>query len=416
MPDQRLSQFLWGAVPLATLALGCMPIFPPRMMVVIIAIWMTVLVVRAFLDPVPITSAMVRWCVFLALPFLLMLPDILRAPELSIGWEHAERSASLLLFPIGFLLLGAPASRRFRGAMIDVFSLSAVLLALYANIALIIFDVPPEVKALPGYAYSYRAVFSSVTSLHPPYAAYYFLAAALFQLTPAIDDRRARAWRIAAMLVLFIAALLLASRMPLIAFVAATIPVFVLRLSRRTAVIATIAMLLGSVALVAVAPSARLRVAEIFRSTVPPNSQSEVTSTNIRMPLAQCALESLREHWLLGTGQANAQPVLDDCYEQFNIPLLLDGSYGTHNQLLHWWLCFGLAGLALFIVYFGALLRRAWRSRDAAHLGFLIFLLLCMATENLLVRQWGVVLFACFNALFIAVPKDEEGLSSRPLA
>jgi O-antigen ligase len=408
MPDQSLRQFLWGAVPVTTLALGCMPLFGPRTMVAVIAIWLATLVVRAFVDPVPFPWAKVRWCVFLALPFLLMLADILRAPDPGSGWKHVERSASLLLFPAGFLLLGGPASTRFRQALMDLFSLAALLLAVYANIAVILSDVPPEVKAMPGYAYSYRAMFSAVTSLHPPYAAYYFLSAALFQLTRAIDTTRQRAWRIAVIVVLFISALLLASRMPLIAFVAATIPIFLLRLPRRTAVVAIIAVLFGSVGLIAIAPSARQRVAEIFHCTVPPSTQSEVTSTNIRMPLAHCALETIREHWLVGTGQANAQPVLDDCYRQFDIPLLLDGSYGTHDQLLHWWLCFGVAGLALFIVYFGGLLRRAWRARDAAHLAFLVFLLLCMTTENLLARQWGVVLFACFNALFIASPPEDR--------
>lgn len=402
MADQRLRQFLWGAVPLATLALGCMPLCPPRAMVVVIAIWLAVLAVRAVLDPVPITSASVRWCLVLAMPFLLMLPDMFRAPDLTIGWKHVERSASLLLFPVGFLLLGAPASRRFREALIDLLGLSAILLALYANIAVLLSDVPPEVEAMPGYVYSYRAVFSSVTALHPPYAAYYFLIAALFQLTRAIEDRSRRNWRIAAMMILFIAALLLASRMPLVAFVVAALPIFLLRLSRRTAFVAMTTLLVGSVVLITIAPNARQRVAEIFHSTSAPNTQSEVTSTNIRMPLAHCALETIGDHWLLGTGQANAQSMLDDCYRQFEIPLLLDGSYGTHNQLLHWWLCFGIAGLLLFIAYFGGLLWYAWRQRNTAHLAFLVFLLICMMTENLLARQWGVVLFACFNALFVA--------------
>jgi O-antigen ligase len=412
MADQSIRQFLWGAVPVATLALGCMPLLAPRAMVLLIAIWLVLLLVRALLDPIPITSVNARWCAFLALPFLVMLPDILRAPDLSIGWKHVERSMSLLLFPVGFLLLGAPASRRFREALIDRVSLSAILLAVYANTAVLFSDVPREVQAMPGYVYSYRAVFSSVTALHPPYAAYYFLIAALFQLTRAIEDRSRRNWRIAAILILFISALLLASRMPLVAFVAAALPIFLLRLSRGTALVAMITLLLGSVALIAIAPNARQRVVEVFHSTSAPNTQSEVTSTNVRMPLAHCAMETISQHWLLGTGQANAQPILDDCYRQFDIPLLLDGCYGTHNQLLHWWLCFGLAGLALFIVYFGALLRRAWRTRDAAHLAFLIFLLLCMTTENLLARQWGVVLFACVNALFIAAPQNERPLSN----
>lgn len=404
MADQSLRQFLWGAVPVTTLALGCMPLFGPRAMVAVIAVWLAVLVIRACIDPVPIGSANVRWCLFLALPFLIMLPDLFRAPDLAIGWKHAERSASLLLFPVGFLLLGAPASRRFREAVMDLFSLAAVLLALYANIAVTLSDVPPEVAAMPGYVYSYRAMFSAVTALHPPYAAYFFLTAALFQLTLALGSGRARTWRITAIAVLFLAALLLASRMPLSAFVVAAVPILLLRLPRKTAAAVIGAMLVGSVALMAIAPGARQRAAEVFESAGPPSSQSEVTSTNIRLPLAQCTVETIMAHWLLGTGQANAQPALDTCYRKFDIPLLLDGSYGTHNQVLHWWLCFGVAGLLLFIVYFVGLLNHAWRKKDAAHLSFLIFLLLCMTTENLLARQWGVVLFACFNALFIAAP------------
>ncbi|HNK42582.1 MAG TPA: hypothetical protein PL002_15445, partial [Flavobacteriales bacterium] len=63
---------------------------------------------------------------------------------------------------------------------------------------------------------------------------------------------------------------------------------------------------------------------------------------------------------------------------------------------------FGVVGVGLYVVYFGTLLIRAWQRRDAAHLGFLVLLMLCSTTENLLTRQWGVVLFTCFNALFIA--------------
>ena len=402
MRDQWWRAALWGAVPLTTLALACMPVLGLRAMVAVIAIWLSILAVRACMDPVPIARAQVRWCLFLALPFLLMLVDMFRASDLSIGWKHVERSASLLLFPAGFLLLGAPASKRFRDAMMDLFGLAAVLLAVYANIGVALSEVPPEVKAMPGYAYNYRAMFSVMTSLHPPYAAYFFLTGSLFQLTRVLDGAKARAWRIAAVLLLFVSALLLASRMPLVAFAVAAILVFLLRLSRSTAIIAAVALICGSIALAAVVPSARQRMAEILLGTTSPTVQSEVTSTNIRMPIAHCSAETIRDHWLVGTGEANAQATLDDCYRQFDIPLLLDGSYGTHNQLLHWWLCFGIAGPALFIVYFGALLRHAWQERNSAHLAFLVFLVLCMTTENLLARQWGVVLFACFNALFIA--------------
>lgn len=402
MRDQWWRAALWGAVPLATLALACMPLLGLRAMVVVIAIWLTLLALRASVDPVPVEKVALRWCLFLALPFLVMLADMLRADDLSSAWKHVERSASLLLFPAGFLLLGAPAGKRFREAMMDLFSAAAAVLAIYANVALAFTEVPPDVQAMPGYAYSYRAMFSIVTSLHPPYAAYFFLAAGLFQLVRVVGGADRKPWRIAAVLLLFVAAALLASRMPLVAFVAAAAAMLLRELPRKAAIGATVSVLLGSLVLVALAPNARQRVEEVFSSTGPPAEQAEVTSTNIRVPIAHCSMETIRAHWLLGTGESGAQTALDECYRQFNIPLLLDGSYGTHDQLLHWWLCFGVVGLLLFIGYFGVLLRTAWKHRDAAHLAFLIFLVFSMFTENLLARQWGVVLFACFNALFIA--------------
>jgi O-antigen ligase len=133
-----------------------------------------------------------------------------------------------------------------------------------------------------------------------------------------------------------------------------------------------------------------------------------LNSVNIRLPIAKCSLELIRDHWVLGVGQANAQHTLDQCYERFQEPMLLDGSYGTHNQLLHWWLCFGLAGVALYVVYFGTLLITAWQRRDAVHLGFIVLILLCCVTENVLARQWGLVLFASFNALFLAGSPNER--------
>ena len=39
---------------------------------------------------------------------------------------------------------------------------------------------------------------------------------------------------------------------------------------------------------------------------------------------------------------------------------------------------------------------------DALHMAFLLFMLLCCLTEDLLTRQWGVVFFAFFNTLFVA--------------
>ena len=402
MREQWWRGALWIAVPLATLVLACMPLLGMRPMIGVIAFWFLVLVLRAWFDPVPISQRQFRWALFLALPFLLMLIDMFRAPDLVSGWKYTERSSSLLLFPLGFLLLGAPATDRFRGTLMDVFGLSAMLLAFGANIGVAFTEVPPALEAEPGYVYNYRAMFGLVTGLHPPYAAYYFFLGAIFQLLRSFDGATHRTARRITAVLLFIAGVLLASRMPLVAFLAAVSVIVLSRIARRKALLTVMGAFVAVLFTIVVSPGMRHRMSEAFHVHVAPASQSEVTSTNIRLPLALCAKETIAEHWLLGTGQSAAQATLDRCYRQFNIPLLLDGSYGTHNQILHWWLCFGVLGLSLFIIWFGVLLRHAWRHRDTAHLAFLVFLLLCMVTENVLARQWGVVLFACFNALFVA--------------
>ncbi len=405
MRDTTLRSYVEAMVPLSTLLLACMPLLGMRPMVLVIAFWLLVLFSRAALDPSPVGRNAWRWAGFLALPLLIMLPDLFRAQDLHAGWLALERSASLALFPIGFLLLGAPASDRFREAMMDVFTLAALLLALGANGQLLVHGLnDPDTGG--GFSHAYRISFAELTGLHPPYASYFFLAAALFQLERLLDKARRPWWRVIAIVLLVMAGLLIGSRMPLFAFATALAAMLLVHLPRRKALRYAAVVFVGVGLLAAIMPGARQRVVETFVTVQHHDSRQELNSVNIRAPIAHCTMELLEDHWLLGLGQANVQRALDQCYLQFKEPMLLNGSYGTHNQLMHWWLCFGLAGLVLYIVFFGALLNRAWQRRDAAHLGFLVLLLVCSSTENILARQWGVVLFACFNTMFIAPDGD----------
>ncbi|MBK9760676.1 MAG: O-antigen ligase family protein [Flavobacteriales bacterium] len=408
MRDAVHRRYVEAMVPLSTLSLALMPLLSTRGMVLMIAFWIIVLLARSILDPTPVQQDAWRWTAFLALPFLLMLPDIFRAPSLSIGWSFAERSASLLLFPVGFLLMGAPTSDRFREAMMDLFTLAALVLAGWSNGHLLVHGFPADTHAGENFSYAYRTAFSASTGLHPPYGSYFFLGAALFQLDRLIDMARRPWWRVAAITILFFAALLLASRMPLIAFATASAVVLFVRLPRLVALRWALGVFFSIAILAVVVPGVRERVAEVVASMKGHTVYPPLNSFNIRVPIATCSLELISDHWLLGIGQANVQPALDACYQRFEQPSLLDGSYGTHNQLFHWWLSFGLIGLVLYVVYFGTLLITAWQRRDAIQLGFTVLILLCCITENVLSRQWGVVLFACFNALFLSGYSNER--------
>lgn len=402
MRESQLRRYVEALVPLSTLALALMPLLPMRLTVALTAFWITTLVARALLDPTPIRQDAWRWTLLLALPLGLMLLDTFRAPTLWAGWQHNERGMAFLVFPVGYLLLGAPASDRFREAMMDLFSLCAVLLAVYVNGRMLTHGFSTEAAGVIEFDHAYRISFSAYTLLHPPYGSYFFISAALFQLDRTLDQARRPWWRVFAIGILFLAALLLASRMPLMAFAAGASVILFLRLPRHVAMRSALGTFLGVALLAAVVPGVRERAAEALSTMRGKPSPSELNSVNIRVPIAHCSLALIKDHWAVGVGQSRAQRELDMCYQQFKQPALLDGSYGTHNQLLHWWLSFGLAGLVLYVIYFGTLIITAWQRRDAVHAGFLVFMLLCMTTENVLNRQWGLLLFACFNTLFVA--------------
>lgn len=414
MRDTIHRRYVEALVPLSTLSLALMPAVTMPMMVLMIAFWLLVLVARTILDPTPMRPDGMRWALFLALPLLLMVPDALRAPELMTGWWYVERSISFLLFPIGFLLLGAPASDRFREAMMDLFALAALVLAAWSNGHLLFHGFPEGTDPGENFSHAYRTAFSESTGLHPPYGSYFFLAAALFQLDRLIDLARRPWWRVAAITVLFFASLLLASRMPLIAFAAAAAVVLFVRLPRVFAVRWALGVFVTIAVLAFVVPGVRERVAEAIAALKGHPAHAPLNSVNIRLPIAKCSLELIEANWLTGIGQANVQPQLNHCYERFGEPGLLDGSYGTHNQLLHWWLSFGLFGVILYVIYFGTLLITAWQRKDAVHLGFIVLILLCCVTENVLTRQWGIVLFTSFNALFLSGSQPEPPLARGP--
>lgn len=413
MRDTTLRRYVEALVPLSTLLLAFMPILGMQAMTYVTIFWSLVLAIRASLDPSPLETNAWRWTLFLAMPLFIMIPDALRAPDLISGWQFIERGASFLVFPVGFLLLGGPSSDRFREAMMDLFTMSALLLAAYGNSKMLVYGIGPRLVG-DDFSMAYRSTFAWYTGIHPPYASYFFLAAAVFQLERVLDHARRPVLRVIAIALLVLAGLLIASRMPLIAFAGAVAAVFFLRMPAPKAISRAVIIFVVLLILAALTPSFRERMAEVFSLAQERSPKLSINSMDIRVPIAHCSLALIEEHWLVGIGQANVQHALDHCYQQFNIPRLLDGSFGTHNQLLHWWLSFGLPGVLMYVVFFGAMIIRAWQRRDAAHLGFLVLLMLCSATENLLTRQWGVMLFTCFNALFMAaVEPVQPGMRKR---
>lgn len=410
----RSSTVLDGSIGMVTMLIAAMPLLGMRIAAIVIIVWIGLLLLRAFIPGLPY---LVKWreYVILAAPFLLILLDLLRASSFTDGWRLAERSASLLIFPLGFLILGAP-TRHGPWRFIDVFSLAAAILAAYANIL-----IYPHLLAAwevdTSFQHAYRSGFAQITGVHPPYAAYWFFAAALFQLhgllAPVKDEGSLFHFvRIVLLVGCLAAGLLIGSRMPVIAFAIAALVLVVFSFQRKRAVQLGIAIV-GFTALAALlSPGLRERTKELAGIGTD-HRDREQTSISIRTPITHCSFALLDEYWVLGMGQSELQPALDRCYVELGHNAMTGQGYGPHDQPLQWWLAFGLAGLGVFILLFGWSMREARRNKDHAHLAFLVFMILCCLTEDLLTRQWGVVFFAFFNTLFIAAQREAGPTNER---
>ncbi|MBP6391514.1 MAG: O-antigen ligase family protein [Flavobacteriales bacterium] len=336
----------------------------------------------------------------LALPFVLLAIASLVASDHGAAWAVAERTAALAVLPICLLLMPAPPVGR--TLVLDVFSIAAVCLGLYANVGVALHDA----QLLSATARDYREAFATRTGIHAVYAAYYFFAAALIQLHAATEHRSPLRWSACAFLVL--CGLLLASRMPIIAFACAA-PVILFRgrsggTAKRAALI-TLALLVLSGALL---PSVRERMHEAWTTPAELPSSFGLNSVSERIAMLHCSVDLLEEHVWIGMGPHRVRDAMDDCLRPIANGVLADGHHGPHMQPLLWWIGLGLPGLFAFVLLFGLSAQRAWRRHDHLHLAFLLFFLLSCLTEDVLDRQWGVLLFAFLNAWMLAEHKGPE--------
>ncbi|MBK8340768.1 MAG: O-antigen ligase family protein [Flavobacteriales bacterium] len=375
----------------ALLLLAAQPILPLQLGALAVIIFAVVQIARAVQLRMVIERRSVLLVAGLALPFLLLAIASLVATDHGAAWIVAERTLALAVLPICMLLMPAPPVGR--TLVLDVFSIAAVALGLYTNLGFAWVD--PEL--FMATARDFREAFAAHTGIHAVYAAYYFFAAALLQLHAATERRSPLRWSACALLVLF--GLLLASRMPIIAFVgAAPIILFRARAAKRPALIALVTLIIAG----ALLPTVRERVHEAWSTPAELPSSVGLNSVNERIAVLHCAVDLLEERVLIGMGPHRVRAAMDACLAPIANGALADGHHGPHMQPLLWWIGLGLPGLLAFVLLFGLSAHHAWRHRDHLHLAFLLFFLLNCLTEDALDRQWGVLLFALINTWLIA--------------
>lgn len=119
---------------------------------------------------------------------------------------------------------------------------------------------------------------------------------------------------------------------------------------------------------------------------------NENFSTSIRVGVYKCAFKIIEEEFLFGYGIGDSQRALNLCYANKS-NVLLKNRFNSHNQYLDVIIKTGFIGFLFFIYFLYKNFQKAFRGRNNIVVLILMFYCVLFLTENILVRQSGVILF-----------------------
>lgn len=115
-------------------------------------------------------------------------------------------------------------------------------------------------------------------------------------------------------------------------------------------------------------------------------------SNSYRFQTYKCGYSLLKKNIFIGYGVGNVQLKLNECYKENNLSLMVD-KYNSHNQYLDLLLKTGILGLFIFLLFLIYNVFKAIKFKNNLVLLILLFYSIVFLTENILLRQSGVILF-----------------------
>ena len=132
------------------------------------------------------------------------------------------------------------------------------------------------------------------------------------------------------------------------------------------------------------------------------------------MAIYNCSISIIKEAPVIGYGPGDVQKELNSCYEKFNTQAFKKERYNSHNQYLDYLLSFGVIGFIIILYCFLYYLKMARKNPDnKVYFNFLILFYFTFLTENILVRNTGMVLFVTFNCLLAYPILEKQKINSK---
>ncbi|MEZ2413745.1 O-antigen ligase family protein [Muriicola sp. E247] len=145
-------------------------------------------------------------------------------------------------------------------------------------------------------------------------------------------------------------------------------------------------------------PNLERRFREIGRKTTYTELRLQ-NSSSIRLAVYKCGIQMAMENPILGYGWGEGNKALKECYKSKSEELFTREP-NAHNQYLGYLLDGGLPALFTLVFFIFYFLRSAFIRNDLIMFSLIFFYTIILATENILVRQSGLILFIFIFAFF----------------
>ena len=392
-----------------TILLFLYPLFHQRTQVFLIGVWVVGSLYYCFLNKTyrQFNIKKGKTLAFLSVIYIMYVLEFILTPSKNIISSYLETGALLFVFPLLIILNFKKITKLFLNVILATYTISVSLL----NIKILIIILNQGFFELLNqdsfYHPLFRTIFSTEADIHLPYLGLMYQFAVLIIIYGIIKKRKILNLSVLMLLILNVfllisSSFLFSARMSIIAsFSAVTYMFFNLEKNKFFRFRFIITSLILAFSLSFLTPIKR-RIIEVFETSweIPDSSYNgNHSKVNFRYVIYNCSANILKENLLLGVGLGNVNFFLNECYKDIEYVGFDDfkvKKYNSHNQYIEFFMAYGILGLFGFVFF----ILRGWNNNDILYQSFIIMMLLCFLTENILYRQAGIVFYVLFNTFF----------------
>ncbi len=343
--------------------------------------------------------------------FLIITASILYSVDSKVAIHDIKRDLNLLIFPVIILLFFPQLKLDQFKKIINSYIVATTLLLLLYIIIIINYGIEnSHLRSM--FDYPYRSIIEgkSHIKITPTYLGLWFSFSVLCLLNK-LKEQTKRINKISIVLLascFYFFIFLIAARMVLVSL---TIVLLMLLLYEYKATLTRKLSIIGALVLVLCFVSYGLSNVKLFKKRyyeelfvkkIKEPKGRKPSSLSIRYGIYKCGLGLINESPIFGYGVGDVQEELNKCYKNsYRSSFYKKKKFDTHNFYFNLLLSGGVMALLSFIVMIVFNIKLALNQNDMLYIGFIVLILICCLTENILNRVYGSIFYAFFNALFL---------------